>query len=382
LDNTKQICSRCIYDSSTASIEFDQLGICNYCHQVDRLITEYGTGSTNGEKSFDSIVNEMKSNGRGKKYDCIIGVSGGTDSSFLVKTAIDKWGLRPLAVHYDNTWNSAVATMNIHKVLTALNVDLETYVVSNIEADDIFRAFFHAGVAEIEASTDLAYAYVLRLTAAKWNVNYVLEGHSFTEEGITPLGRNYFDGKYISSIHKEFGSLPMKSYPLMTLMKFIYFSAFKSIKFIRPLWYISYVKSEARKMLETEFSWKYYGGHHLENRMTSFYHSIYLPQKFGTDLRSNTLSAQVRNGKLKKDIALKEINSPPPFEPFLEEYFIERLGISRLYYDTKMKEKPRSWQEFPTYKREFEMLRPLFKILAAQNKVTKAFYLKYCFTGK
>ncbi len=382
LEKNYQICSRCIYDTSTSSIKFDNDGVCNYCHQVEKLITEYGTGSKKGEKIFNLILEEIKLAGRDKKYDCIIGVSGGTDSSYLVKAAKKDWGLRPLAVHYDNTWNSAIATMNIHAVLSKLDVDLETYVVSNKEADDIFKSFFLAGVAEIEASTDLAYAYVLRSKAAKWNINYVLEGHSFTEEGITPLGRNYFDGKYIKSIHKKFGSLKMKSYPLMTLSKFIYLSAFKPIRFLRPLWYIPYEKSKAREMLETQYSWKYYGGHHLENRMTAFYQSVYLPQKFGTDLRSNTLAAQVRKGNMKRNIALKQINSDPTIEPFLIEYFRDRLNISKTQYISKMKENPRSWYEFPTYKKNFEMLKPLFKILADQNKVTRAFYLKYCFPSK
>ena len=144
-----------------------------------------------------------------------------------------QWGLRPLAVHYDNTWNSAIATENIRKVLTALDIDLYTHVTDNKEADDIFRSFFYADVAEIEASTDLALAEVMYRAAWRYKVKYVLEGHSFMEEGITPVGRNYFDGKYIKSIHKMFGKLPMKSYPLMTITRFLFWTVFAKIQKIR-----------------------------------------------------------------------------------------------------------------------------------------------------
>src|SRR5512141_2784116 len=146
----KQICSRCIYDETVPAIAFDAQGVCNYCHMVDELITEYGTGKAEGEQKFIQIVEQIKKDGRGKKYDCVIGVSGGTDSSYMVYMAL-KMGLRPLAVHYDNTWNTAIATENIRKVLTGLHVDLYTHVVDNKEMDDIYKSFFLAGVPEIDA---------------------------------------------------------------------------------------------------------------------------------------------------------------------------------------------------------------------------------------
>ena len=142
-----QICSRCIYDQRVSGIYFDEKGVCNYCKQIDTLSEKYGTGEKKGEKALEKIFQEIKKTGKGKQYDCVIGVSGGTDSSWLVYWA-KKNGLRPLAVHYDNTWNSAISTQNIRKVLSALDVDLYTHVVDNKEVDDIFRSFFLAGVAE------------------------------------------------------------------------------------------------------------------------------------------------------------------------------------------------------------------------------------------
>ncbi|MCT7510738.1 N-acetyl sugar amidotransferase [Aliarcobacter cryaerophilus] len=376
--NQFKICSKCIYDERVSYISFDENGVCNYCHQLENLKNDYGTATTKGEKQFIKIIEQIKKDGKNKKYDCIIGVSGGTDSSYMLYLA-KQWGLRPLAVHYDNTWNSAIATENIRKVLTALDIDLYTHVTDNKEADDIFRSFFYADVAEIEASTDLALAEVMYRAAWKYKVKYVLEGHSFMEEGITPVGRNYFDGKYIKSIHKMFGKLPMKSYPLMTITRFLFWSMFAKIQKIRPFWYIDYNKDDAKKFLEKEYNWKYYGGHHLENRITAFYHSIYLPQKFNTDMRNNTLSALVRNGKRDRLEAWKEYNTPPHIEKDLLEYFKKRLELSDEEYGRIMARKSKSWQEYPTYKKTFEFLRPLFKILAKANLVPMSFYLKYCF---
>jgi N-acetyl sugar amidotransferase len=377
-----RICSRCIYDERVPAIHFDDEGVCNYCRQVERLSEQYGTGQPKGEALFAGMVEDIKRTGRGKPYDCIVGVSGGTDSSYLVYLAKEKWGLRPLAVHYDNTWNSAIATMNIHKVLNGLGVDLYTHVVANKEADDIFRAFFLSGVAEIEASTDLGYAYLLRKVAAKYSIKYILEGHSFVEEGITPLGRNYFDGQYIKSIHRQFGRVKMDTFPLMTFTRFLTSALFRRVKFIRPLWYIEYSKEDAKAFLSERFDWRYYGGHHLENRMTAFYHSVYLPQKFGGDMRNNTLAARVRNGTLARAEAWAEYNTHPLIEDELVAYFKKRLELSDGQYQKIMETPPKNWTDYPTYKRRFERLRPLFFMLAKANLVPMSFYLKYCFPTK
>lgn len=376
-----RVCSRCIYDERVSAIQFDRNGICNYCHQVDQLIEQFGTGRSKGESLFGEIVEQIKNEGVGKAYDCVIGVSGGTDSSYLVYLA-KQVGLRPLAVHYDNTWNSAIATTNIHRVLKALDVDLYTHVVANKEADDILRSFFLAGVGELDAATDLGYAYLLRQVSAKYGVKTILEGHSFVAEGITPLGRNYFDGRYIKAIHKQFGRLKMETFPLMTLSRFLRSALFDQVKFIRPLWYLKYSKEDARDFLERECGWRYYGGHHLENRITAFAHSIYLPEKFKSDMRNNTLSARVRNGSLSRAEAWSEYNTPPHVEDELVAYFKKRLELSDEQFDAVMAAAPRNWTEYPTYKRHFEYLRPLFYLLAKSNRVPMSFYLKYCFPSK
>ena len=176
-----------------------------------------------------------------------------------------------------------------------------------------------------------------------------------------------------------FGSMPAPSYPLMTFQRFLFWTIVARIKNIRPFWYLDYNKEDARALLEQEYGWQYYGGHHLENRMTSFYHSVYMPQKFNSDLRNNTLSALVRNGKMDRTEAWTKYNEPPHIEEELVSYFQKRLGLSENEYASIMAEAPRDWYEFPTYKKRFERMRPVFKVLADANLVPRSFYIKYCF---
>lgn len=381
LETDLKVCSRCIFDENVASIIFDANGVCNYCQQVDMLKESYGTGGPKGAAEFDRILNKVKESSRRSKYNCIVGVSGGTDSSFMVKQLVE-WGLRPLAVHYDNTWNSAIATMNIKQILNGMGVDLYTHVVSNKEADDIFRSFFRAGVPDIEASTDLGYAYLLRTVAAKYKVKYIFEGHSFIEEGITPLGRNYFDARYIRDIHNKYGVVKMSTYPLMTMTKFIWSILFRRVEIIRPFWYLSYSKSEAKKILEDQFGWRYYGGHHLENKMTSFYHRVYLPKKFGIDMRNNTLAAMARNGQMSREKAWNEYLNPNSNTNDIEQVFKKRLSIADGEFEQIMQSPGRNWTEFKTYKHQFELLKPFFYVCAKLNLVPMSFYVKYCFPVK
>ena len=376
-----RMCTRCIYDSNTPGITFDENGICNYCHQIENLEETFGTGKPKGEKALQDILEQIRRSGKNKKYDCVIGVSGGTDSSFMLLKA-QEWGLRPLAVHYDNTWNSAVATENIRKVTSRLNVDLYTYVINNKEADDIFRSFLIAGVPEFDASTDIAYAQVLRSAAAKFKIKYILEGHSFHEEGVSPMGKNYFDGKYIADIHKKYGKIKMKTYPNLTFKEFLKWVLVYRQKFIRPYWYMDYSKVDSRKVLEEQTGWIYYGGHHLENRSAAFFHMVYQPEKFGIDNRNWALCAQVRRGRLTREQALEIYRTPLGNTDEIVAYVKKRLELSDNEYEKLMKGPGRSFRDFKTYKKRFERLRPLFFILAKANLVPMSFYIKYCFPFK
>jgi N-acetyl sugar amidotransferase len=372
-----KICIRCIYDERIPKIVFNADGVCNYCLQSDNLKRDYNTGNDIGEKYFQDIVEQIKIDGKGKKYDCVVGMSGGVDSSFMVHLCVEL-GLRPLAVHYDNTWNSAIATENIRKVLGKLNVDLYTHVVDNKESDDIFKSFFLADVPEIDAPTDLGFAETHYRAANKFGVKYVLEGHSFIEEGVSPLSTMYFDGMYIKDIHRRFGKIKIKTYPLMDFYSFMKWTLVKRIKKIRPFWYIKYSKAEAIKLLQREYGWEYYGGHHLENRMSAFMHSYFLPTKFKIDQRNNTLSALTRNGFMPRTEALKIYATPPYIENELVAYFKKRLNFSDEEFTSVMNRTPKNYKQYKTYKTRFERLKPLFFLLAKANLVPMSFYLKYC----
>lgn len=376
-----QFCTKCIYNTTIGKINFDKKGVCNYCHQIEEMSQLYGTGQEKGKIFFEKLINDIKLKNKNKKYNCLVGVSGGTDSSYLLMKAKD-WGLRPLAVHYDNTWNNACSTQNIQKVTSALDVDLWTYVIDNKEADDIYYATFMAGIPEWDASSDIAYVQVLRSAAAKFGIKFILEGHSFQAEGISPVGNNYFDGKYVSDFHKKFGRKKMNSFPNLTFSRFLKWTILYNQKFVRPFWYIKYSKEQAREELYQRTGWEYYGGHHLENRAAVFGHTVYLPQKFGIDYRYLSLSASLRAGLIDRKEALDLYQAPLGEGSEIIEYVKKRLNIDDKTFAKVMKDTPKNWTDYKTYKKRFEFLRPLFFLLAKANMVPMSFYLKYCFPVK
>ena len=368
-------CARCLFDEHTPRITFDERGVCSYCSMYDRLDAQHPVGAE-GERRLRAIADQIRKAGKRKKYDCIVGVSGGCDSSYTLYLA-KTLGLRPLAVHFDNTWNSTTATENIRNVLKALDVELYTYVVDNEEYDDIYRAFLEAGVPDIEAPTDIGLAAVMYRAASKFGVQYTLEGHSFRTEGVSPLGWLYMDGKYIQSVHRRHGRLPMKTFPNMWLSSFLYWTAIKQIKKIRPLYYIDYHKNSAKDLLTRELGWKWYGGHHLENRFTAFYHSYFIPRRWGLDFRINGYAGLVRSGQMTREEGLALLAEAPYLEPDLLQYVKKRLGYSEGEFERVMTLPKRTFRDYETYKKTFERLKPLFRILAERDLVPKTFYLKF-----
>jgi len=379
----KRICSRCVYDNFyVKNIVFDDAGVCNYCRQIEDMKAKYQTGLPDGERMFEVIVDRIKAAGRNKPYDCVMGVSGGTDSSYMAYLAVEKYGLRPLAVHLDNTFNNKIATDNIHKVLGALKIDLVTHVVGTREAEDIYRAFFEASVIDFDVFADIGVPQLLYRTAAKYGLKYQLEGHSYIAEGISPLGTMYADGKYLRSVHARFGSVPLKTFPNMSLLDFLKWTTVYRIEKIRPLWYVKYTKEDARALLKERFNWTYYDGHHLENRTGAFQHSVLGPQKFGLDSRANSLSASVRSGKIAREDALRELAHPPVVEEGLVEYMQKRMRVTPQEYEAIMARPIRTFMDYPTYKKDFERLRPLFWLLLRAGLIPESFYIKYCFPFK
>ena len=245
---------------------------------------------------LEKEVQQVKKDGIGKRYDVVIGVSGGADSSYMLHFAKKKFGLRVLAAHFDNTYNSRIAVENIDRLLDKLNIDLYTHVVDNIQYQKIYKSFFKASVPEIDTPTDIALATVHYEAAEKYGIKHIWEGHSFRTEGISPPGWFYMDAKYIQKIHEKHGDGILGNLPMLWLEKWIKWISEDKIKKFRPLYYMDYNKEEVKQFLFKEYDWQWYGGHHMENRTAYFVNNYYLPKKFGIDLRFSEFSALVRVG--------------------------------------------------------------------------------------
>lgn len=375
---SKVICKRCIYDETVPGISFGNDGVCNYCAMHDALAEEYPNGPE-GERRLEQIVERIKEAGAGKPYDCVVGVSGGCDSSYMLYR-MKELGLRPLAAHFDNTWNSTIATSNIRNVTRALDVDLYTYVVNNKEYDDLYRSFLRAGVIDVEAPTDIGLATTLFQAASQHGIKYVIEGHSFRTEGVAPLGWIYMDARYIADVQKRYGSMPLTTFPNLWLHRQLKWMAIDRIRKIRPLYYMEYDKEPAKKFLHEEFGWEWYGGHHLENRFTAFWHRYLLPIRWDSDPRLLGFSALVRSGQMNRDEALAEMERPPYEDPeILEivEFVKKRLGFSEAEFDEIMHLPRRTWREFKNYRRTFRALKPVLWAGYRLDMFSKTFYVKY-----
>lgn len=372
----KFICTRCIYDELVPNISFDDEGICNYCRQIDSLEAEYPTGAE-GAARLQKMVDDMKAAGRGKKYDAVIGVSGGCDSSYLVHQMKEVYGLRLLAAHFDNTWNTTIATENIHNLLDMLGIDLFTIVVNNKEIDDIYTSFMRAGVKDIDIPTDIALATTLYKAAEKFDVKYMIEGHSFRTEGVAPLGWIYMDGKFIESVHRQFGRLPMKTLPNLWLRDQLKWMLFGGIKKVRPLYFMDYDKEAAKKMLTEKYGWQWYGGHHLENRFSAFFHSYFLPTRWGIDFRIAGYSAYCRNGWMTREEALRLMDEQPHIEAGLVDFVKKRLSLSDEEFERLMTMPKKNYTDYVTYKKTFERMRPFFWLMYKMDLIPKSFYMKY-----
>lgn len=372
---TFTICSRCISDETIPGISFDKDGICNYCRIHEKLEAEFPTGET-GRKKLLEIVDEIKRAGKGKKYDCIVGVSGGCDSSYLLSKT-KELGLRPLAVHFDNTWNSEIATQNIHKVLKKLDIDLFTYVVNNEEYDDIYRSFLKAGVKDIDIPTDIGLITVLYRTADKYGIKYILDGHSFRTEGIVPTDWVYMDGKYVESIQKKFGKRKLETYPNLWMTSWLKWMIVDRIKRVRPLYYLDYNKEQAKSFLNREFNWQWYGGKHMENRYTIFALNYFLPTKFGINFDVLELSGLIRSNQISRSDALRKFGESGKINQEIIQYAKKRLGYSDQEFDEILKIPKKTYRDYKTYKPIFRRFKWFFWLAYKANLVPQSFYMKY-----
>lgn len=368
-------CIKCLYDDSIPNIIYDKNGVCNFCHQYEELEKEYPTGDE-GRIQLAKIIAQIKKAGKNNRYDCVVGISGGCDSSYLLYQ-VKELGLRPLAVNFDNGWGEDVADQNIAIMTKKLNVDLLQFKVDKKEMDDIFRSFMLSSVPELEAPTDIALATAIYMAAEAFNIKYTFDGHSFRTESVAPAGLFYFDGKYVDDIHAIFGHENQITFPNMRLLPFLKWMFIKRIKRIRPLYYMDYNKKVTKNFLAINFGWNWYGGHHHENRFTIFCHRYYMPRKFGIDLRKIEYSALIRSGQTDRRTAAKLITEPLPKCKEIIQEVKDRFNFTDKKFDEIMQEPTKSYINYKTYKQTFELLKPIFWAGYKLDLVPKSFYIKY-----
>lgn len=347
----RRICSRCICDTTVNGIEFDENGVCNLCHEYGERDSNYPLNEA-GHRELEKIIQSIKENGKKKEYDCIIGVSGGTDSTYCLYLA-KQWGLRPLAVHFDNGWNSDISVSNIKKATLKLDIDLYTWVADWEEFKDLQIAFLKASVPEADMPTDIAYLSVLYRTALKENLRYIINGSNFRTEGNQPPAWGYGDGKYIESVYAQYGAgRKLRHVPNDMLSDLIYYHFFKRIKLFKPLYYLDYRKNDVMDLLQREIGWTYYGGHHHENVYTRFIHGYYLPKKFNIDKRIIEYSAMIRSGQMTREDALGKIQPPPYPEVQAKadiQYVINKLNLTEEAFLEIMSAEPKMFYDYHTY---------------------------------
>lgn len=347
-----KICTRGVWDSTIPGIEFDDNGVSNYAKMFDKLCEIYPQGKT-GQKEWTDIVDKIKKDGKNKKYDCIIGVSGGTDSSYLLHIAKREYGLRPLAVNLDNGWSSDIAVNNIKIVTKALDIDLETYVINYEEVKSVLRSYIKASLPWIDSPTDIAIKSSLYKIAAREGIKYTLNGGDFRSEGKQPTEWTYSDAKQMIYLLKKFENKKrLHSFPYYRLVDLVYFGFIRGIKTYRPFYYIDYKKKAAQDFLEKEYGWVYYGGHHHENIFTKFAIAYWLPQKFNIDKRKITLSAQILSGEIEREKALELLKHPPyPLEDIQKDktYVLKKLGITSEDFTKYLNSPNKYFSDYPSY---------------------------------
>lgn len=308
-----RICRFCVMDSSNPAIEFDSSGQCNCCRDaVARQQHEWWPGAE-GETRMRRMVEQLKAQGAGKRYDVMLGLSGGIDSAYLAHIAVRKLGLRALAVHVDGGWNTEPAVRNIETLVRALDLDLHTYVVEWQEMRDLQLAFLKSSVLNQDIPQDHAFFSTLYRTASQFDLRHFLSGVNFASESIVPplWGHPSMDGKHARAIHDRFGKAPLRNYPFMGLPAYLWMTRVrKQLTIHRPLNCMSYDKEAARLELTREYGWRDYGGKHCESRFTKFYQEIYLPQKFAFDKRRLHLSSLIVSGQTTRELALAELQQP------------------------------------------------------------------------
>jgi N-acetyl sugar amidotransferase len=346
-----QICSRCIMDTTVPDIIFNEQGVCNLCIQYEQRTKKELHYDEVGQASLQDLINKIKAKGSRREYDCLIGISGGVDSTYVAYLVKKKFGLRPLAVHLDNGWDTELAVSNVEQTMKRLEIDLFTYVLNWEEFKDLQISFLKSSISNAEIPTDHAiWAILIRIAATK-GIQYIISGSNIVTECLMPESWLYGskDARIINSIQNQYGTAKLKTFPQLSTLDFIYYLMIKGIRWVPVLNHVPYNKKEAKRTLCEELNWRDYGGKHYESVYTRFFHAYYLPKKFNIDLRRAYTSALIMSGQIARDQALQEIQELPYPSDLMEEdkeFVIKKLGLSQGEFDQIMTAPPKPYSDY------------------------------------
>ena len=334
-----QICTRCVMDTTDSKITFDKNGVCDHCHNFDMNIKGNWNPDVERLEELEAIAQKIRKDGEGREYDCIIGLSGGADSSYLAYIAKEIMHVRPLAFVVDTGWNLNVAVENIEKIVKGLNLDLYTEVIHWKEMADFQLAMFRSQISSQDAPQDHAIFAAMYNYAAKNHIKYVLTGSNHSTEFIRPPMEWIYmnDLTMYKDIHRKFGKRELKTYPTCGILKYrLYYKYILGLQRFYPLDYVVYNKAEAEKFLHQKYGWTKYENKHYENIFTRFFEGYYLPHKFGFDTRKNVLSNQILAGTMTREKAVEILKSDPYDRDQMEadkEYIAKKMGITTAEFE-------------------------------------------------
>jgi N-acetyl sugar amidotransferase len=370
-----RICTNCVMDTTDPDITFDEDGVCNHCRKFETELKPKWFPNEEGKKKLDKIIEQIKIDGKGRDYDCIIGLSGGVDSSYLAYVLRTEYPeLRILAVHVDAGWNSELAVQNIQNIVERLEIDLHTEVIDWEEMRDLQLAYLKSSLANQDVPQDHAFFATLYDQLIRHKIKYFLTGHNIATESILPASWGYsaMDSIQLKAIHRIYGQKKLKKFILLSFFKKYFWNPyFGSFKTIPPLDYMEYNKQEAKKIIIEKLNWKDYGGKHHESIFTKFFQSYYLPKKFNFDKRRAHLSSLIVSGQISRESALKELENPPYNPDELnsdKEYIAKKLGISVEELDNIIALPNKYYTDYPSEKILLDKLQKIRTVLKGIKK--------------
>lgn len=380
-------CKKCILDTNDDfEIIFDESGVCNYCTDYISKYVNTNISEDARKKKLSDLVSKIKASARKKKYDCIMGLSGGVDSSYLT-LVVKQMGLNPLLVHFDNGWNSELAVQNIERILRDTGFDLFTYVVDWNEFKDLQLSYIKAGVPDWEVPTDHGFQVCLYEQARKHKVKYVLTGHNHQTEAILPnvMRWNKWDADNIEDIQQRFASGKLKSFPLMGFFRQSWYLLILKIKRVNFLEYVDYNKEAAKELMKQQLGWRDYGGKHFESIFTRFYQGYVLKEKFGFDKRKAHLSNLILSGQMTRDQALSEILEPAYEKTLFEQdfnYVAKKLDLSPEDFKALLSKPNKSHLDYKSYEtglylKHVRFMKAIRPLISFTKKILKKWVKAY-----